>query len=158
MEGRLSSSDVVSSMQRQLPLSLISEEVWRWTPEAMSHVPVERFQLFWAYQKSRGKDSDVLPPEWHAQQRRAHMFEATGRQRAAGDSKMGLDHILPPVGGSWATSQRPAYSVRHLIQAARLTTALSSRQGGSQFGARTSNFGEATSTRPCRAQRRRCLS
>ena len=101
MEGKLSSSDILNSMQRQLPFSFISEKVWRRTAEAMSHIPEEQFQLFWAYQKIRGKDSDVLPPEWHAQRRRAQLFAATGRAAAA-DSKMGLDHVLPPPAwGSW---------------------------------------------------------
>ena len=96
MPGKLTSGDIMGSMQRQLPFSFIPEEVWRRTAEAMKLVPVECFQTFWAFQTLRGKDSDVLPPEWHAQRQRARLFAATGRQRAAGDSKMGLDHILPP--------------------------------------------------------------
>ena len=96
MSDRQSSSDIMSSMQRQLPFSFISEEVWCRTAKAMALVAVERFQIVLAFQRLRGNDSDVFPPEWHAQRQRARLFAATGRQRAAVDSQMGLDHILPP--------------------------------------------------------------
>ena len=44
----------------------------------------------------RGLDEATEGPAWLGQRNRALLQAAVGRQRAAGDSKRGLDHLLPP--------------------------------------------------------------
>ena len=94
--GCLTHAQVVGSMRRQLPFEFISHEVWRRAEQRLQRVGIEHFQYFWLYQSEAGRDTTVLGPQWQANRQRACLFAATGRQRAAGDSKMGLDHLLPP--------------------------------------------------------------
>ena len=55
--------------------------------------PLFSFKLFLWH---RGLDEVTEGPAWLGQRNRALLQAAVGRQRAAGDSKKGLDHLLPP--------------------------------------------------------------
>ena len=53
-------------------------------------------QAFWIFIKSRGHTSLECGPDWPMQKRRAQVSARLGSQRAPGDSRLGLDHLLPP--------------------------------------------------------------
>ena len=67
-------------------------------------------QVFWAHMVMAGRQHLELPPEWAAQRDRARLHAACGKQRAPGDSKHGMDHLLQP-------GMEP---LQHLEQARRL--------------------------------------
>ncbi|CAE6920920.1 aspC [Symbiodinium sp. CCMP2592] len=55
--------------------------------------PLFSFKLFLWH---RGLNEETEGPSWVGQRNRALLQAAVGKQRAAGDSRKGLDHLLPP--------------------------------------------------------------
>ena len=56
-------------------------------------------QHFFAYRRLMDKPTAVFGPSWSSQKRRAFSAASCGFQRAAANSNLGLDHLLPPVLG-----------------------------------------------------------
>ena len=93
--GLLSETDIRSCMQAQLPHLPASHPAWACTRH-WEEDDLRILQAFWIYIKSRGHISLECGPDWSMQKRRAQVSARLGSQRAPGDSKLGLDHLLPP--------------------------------------------------------------
>ena len=57
---------------------------------------LRRLQTFWIFCQLKGYDQLEYGPDWAMQKKRAEVIARLGSQRAPGDSKHGLDHLLPP--------------------------------------------------------------
>ena len=75
---------------------LIPESVWELTRTALSELDSEWLQVEPVWRWLQGFRQLEQGAEWRSQRRRALALASTGYQRAPGDSKRGLDHLLPP--------------------------------------------------------------
>ena len=91
--GLLSPKEVVRDMQHQLPMI---QDHWNRVENDLKEVQWRRLQRFWVYLKLHGHTGTEAGPEWASQRQRALAQAALGSQRAAGDSKRGLDHLFAP--------------------------------------------------------------
>jgi hypothetical protein len=94
--GILSADQIVDMMQLQLPEDIVPDAPWPQVRRDMASIPLWRLQLFWAHEYLQGRECMEMPPDWAGQRERAKLNASLGRQRAPGDSKRGLDHLLPP--------------------------------------------------------------
>ena len=93
--GLLTSAAIRSSMQEQLPMVPDTHAAWLCL-DGLDEAHLRDLQSFWIHCKMHGHDDLECGPEWAMQKRRAQVVARLGSQRAAGDSKHGLDHMLPP--------------------------------------------------------------
>ena len=82
-------------MQSQLPALPPHHQAWSCT-EAWDTDDVRLLQCYYIYIRMQGHDGRECGPDWAMQKRRAQVHARLGAQRAAGDSKHGLDHLLAP--------------------------------------------------------------
>ena len=93
--GLLDKSDVKLCMQAQLPQLPASHPAWSCT-RLWDDDDLRMLQAYWIFIKARGHTGLECGPDWSMQKRRAQVSARLGSQRAPGDSKLGLDHLLPP--------------------------------------------------------------
>ena len=93
--GKLSQTQLMESMQSQLPVLHEQDPVWRCVLD-IGDEDLQRLQVFWVFCQLRGHDQLEYGPDWAMQRRKAQVIARLGSQRAPGDSKHGLDHLLPP--------------------------------------------------------------
>ena len=55
-----------------------------------------RLQAYWVDSQVRGRSGYEQGPDWAAQVRKGALAASLGYQRHPGNSKRGLDHLLPP--------------------------------------------------------------
>ena len=95
--GLLSSDRVVQSMQRTVFGSLpISANVWQLTATRLAPLPVWQLQAYTAWAVGRGASCDQLGPTPLTTSHRTALFAGLAGQRYPGNSRKGLDHLLPP--------------------------------------------------------------
>ena len=80
---------------QQLPAIQEDAVAWR-ACEAWEDTDLRRVQCYWIFIKMRGYVGTEAGPAWAMQKHRALITAGLGDQRAPGDSKRGLDHLLPP--------------------------------------------------------------
>ena len=93
--GVLTPAAIRASMQAQLPMLPPAHRAWRCIDE-WDEDHTRMLQSFWIFSRMQGHDDLECGPEWAMQRRRAQVIARLGAQRAAGDSKHGLDHLLSP--------------------------------------------------------------
>ena len=91
--GLLSAKELVKDMRQQIPMV---NKGWVMVEKTLGKVNLNRLQRFWVFLKVHGHTAAEAGPEWAMQRQRALAQAALGSQRAAGDSKKGLDHMLAP--------------------------------------------------------------
>ena len=91
--GLLRPHDIITSMQEQLPMLPTQHEAWKCV-QAWDTDHIRMLQSYWIFCTMRGHDNLECGPDWAMQTRRAQVIAKLGSQRARGDSKHGLDHIL----------------------------------------------------------------
>ena len=95
--GLLSSDQVVQSMQRTVFGSLpISANVWQLTATRLAPLPVWQLQASTAWAVGRGASCDQLGPTPLTTSHRTALFAGLTGQRYPGNSRKGLDDLLPP--------------------------------------------------------------
>ena len=90
--GLLTVQQITQDMQHQLQMLPASNLAWRCCETWDVH-DLRRAQVFWIYVKMRGHVGSECGPCWAMQCHRAMVQATLGNQRAAGDSKFGLDHL-----------------------------------------------------------------
>ena len=107
--GLLQHAEVVREMQRQFPPD-ISQTV-SWDKLQMNEADLVSLQCHTAFNALRQQTSSNLsmPPLCYDKRSRARLMAVAGRQRAAGDSSFGLDHLLPPGMGKEAHMQETKF-------------------------------------------------
>ena len=103
--GLLSAAALVKDMQQQLPMITTSEH-WSRVEHNLGEINLNRLQRYWVYLKMHGHTAAEAGPDWASQRQRALAQAALGSQRAAGDSKKGLDHMFEPGLGKESHIQR----------------------------------------------------
>ena len=73
-----------------------SEAPWHKVRNRLRGHEIHSLFAFKLFLWHRGLDESTEGPAWLGQRNRALLQAAVGKQRAAGDSKKGLDHLLPP--------------------------------------------------------------
>ena len=104
--GLLGAEDVVADLQQQLLILPATHPAWSSTLGNLKALKLARLQKFWVYLKLGGHQGSESGPAWAEQRQGASAQASLGSQRAAGDSKRGLDHLLPPGLGKDAHIQR----------------------------------------------------
>ena len=93
--GVLDAAAIVYDMQLQLDGLGIPDVQWASLVRKFRQIPLHELQLFTVHMVLRGHEVRELGPQWCSQKRRAYACAAFGMQRAAANSKRGLDHLLP---------------------------------------------------------------
>ena len=70
--------------------------VWTQTRARLQRCQVWALQGFYAFQRGRGADVELLGPATIGAHERAVILAGNSGQRYPGNSKRGLDHLLPP--------------------------------------------------------------
>ena len=94
--GVLTTNQVMDDMFALLPSIAFPQAVMTTVREQMAQVGLASLQAFWAYLQLQGHTAADAPPTWSTQKRRGLAWAAVGKQRAAANSKYGLDHLLQP--------------------------------------------------------------
>ena len=94
--GLKSAEHIVCDMRLQLQPTDIPESVWVRTQIELAKCELPELQRFQAFMVSRGCANSFLGPAVMDARKRAQIFAGLSGQRHTGDSKRGLDHLLPP--------------------------------------------------------------
>jgi hypothetical protein len=87
---------LVEGMRRQFPDVKVDGSVWSALQAELLDRDVALLQTYWVDTQLRGKDPKLQGPEWIINSRRGRVSVTAGMQRYPGDSRRGLDHLLPP--------------------------------------------------------------
>ena len=93
--GIMVNTELMVNMQTQLSVLDAGHPAWRCVMKIDS-CDLRRLQTFWVFCQLKGYDQLEYGPDWAMQKQRAEVRARLGSQRAPGDSKHGLDHLLPP--------------------------------------------------------------
>ena len=94
--GLLTAKVIIEDMKQQLDMVKGTHPGWGEVCTALERLELCRLQRFWVFLKLGGHHGSEAGPAWAAQRQRALAQASLGSQRAAGDSKKGLDHLTPP--------------------------------------------------------------
>ena len=106
---------VIAHMQAALPMIPPEAHIWTTTCHNLAECRLSDLQAFWAESQSRSLAPSSLGPDWGSQRNRSQLLASLGMQRAAGNSKRGLDHLIKPGMGK----------DRHVLLATRARNPLS---------------------------------
>ena len=96
-KGNVQASDqVVGEMFAMMPTIAFPKQLMNTVNEQIAQVGLVSLQAYWAYLRLQGHTAADAPPTWSTQQRRGLAWAAVGKQRAAANSRYGLDHLLQP--------------------------------------------------------------
>eukprot|EP00435_Cladocopium_sp_Y103_P010988 s1261_g2.t2 len=95
--GLLDSDQVLQVMRTQIfPSVALAPDVWALVQTRLAPLPLWRLQAFTAWAVGRGLAVDQLGPTPVTVRHRTSLFAGLSGQRHPGNSKKGLDHLLPP--------------------------------------------------------------
>ena len=88
----LNATQVVKDMRLQFAGLNVPESVWSGTLANLQAIDIAPLQVYTTHCFMRGERAEAHGPQWAAQRQRAQSYAAMGMQRAASNSKRGLDH------------------------------------------------------------------
>eukprot|EP00435_Cladocopium_sp_Y103_P048679 s223_g14.t1 len=95
--GLLDSHQVLQITRTQIfPSVALAPDVWTLVQARLAPLPLWRLQAFTAWAVGRGLAADQLGPTPVTVRHRTGLFAGLSGQRHPGNSKKGLDHLLPP--------------------------------------------------------------
>ena len=96
MPGLLTAGEVIERMQPLLPACSLDRAVWEQTTQRLQACNLQDLQMFAAWCRLRGEQTDVLGPQPLLAQDRAQVYAGLSGQRYAADTTRGLNPLLPP--------------------------------------------------------------
>ncbi len=94
--GLLSAAQVVVEMRAHFSGFELDQGLWQQVQDRLQACDIVLIQQYTAWQRLRGGSWDLLGPQPLLGRDRASILASFGRQRFAGDTAKGLDHLLPP--------------------------------------------------------------
>ena len=94
-------SNILDDMQLMLP-GIGNDDIWAKAHCSLNKIRLQDLQVYQAFARFQTFEVGDQGPEWSGPRHRASVAAAMGKQRAAGNSLRGLDHMLMPGLGSQA--------------------------------------------------------
>ena len=94
--GILDARDLTKELREQLGSTVKGGAPWALVESNLARCNLAQLQLYWVDACLRGRSDLGFGPEWRSQRDRGMLMASMGQQRAPGNSRRGLDHLLPP--------------------------------------------------------------